>query len=75
MKLVKHSFTVFNGESSFDHCTEHLTRTDIFKMKHSPTVSRDVQRLFSKYKNTLADNRREFLFQNLMRRAVIRCND
>ena len=73
-KFVKHCFTVFNGESSFDHCTEHLMHTDILKMKHSPTDSCDVQRVFSHYKNTLVDNRRDFLFQNSMHHTVIRCN-
>ena len=34
---------VFNGESPIDQCTEHLTLTDILKIKHGPIVSCDVQ--------------------------------
>jgi hypothetical protein len=42
----------------------------ILKMEHSATVSCDVQRVFSYYKKTLVDNRREFVFQTLMHHNV-----
>ena len=36
--LGKHCFKVFNGESSFDYCTEHLMYTDIFFPPMPPHV-------------------------------------
>jgi hypothetical protein len=58
---MKHTVT----NSSNDQCTEHLTFTDILKMTAASIVS-------YLYKNILANNRQEFLFQNLMHHNVIK---
>jgi hypothetical protein len=44
--------------------------TDIFKIKYTPIGSCDVEKVFSIYKNILANNRWKLLFQNPMHHVL-----
>ena len=57
-----------------DEFTKNLTPTEMNCFKYAPVVSCDVERIFSKYKTVLADNRRSFNFENLKAHLVIKCN-
>lgn len=52
----------------------NLSPAQIAAFKFCPVTSCDVERVFSKYKNTLSDRRRSFLFDNLKKYVVANCN-
>ncbi|XP_063610355.1 uncharacterized protein LOC134785688 [Penaeus indicus] len=54
---------------------KQLSSSDISAFRYAPLVSCDAERVFSAYKNVLADNRRRFLFDNLKQTMIIKCNN
>lgn len=66
---------ILQNNSSLDAATQgELELSDIVKLQYAPTVSCHVERVFSQYKCILADNRRKFVFENLLHHVVIKCN-
>ena len=53
---------------------KQMSLSDLTMFQYVPTVSCDVERVFSVYKTVLADNRRSFKFDNLKYHLVIKCN-
>jgi Protein of unknown function (DUF 659) len=51
-----------------------LTPAEISLFKFAPVTSCDVERSFSVYKTFLAPNRQSFIFDNIKKYLVIRCN-
>jgi len=51
--------------------SEELTADGMSHMKFAPMTSVDVERSFLRYKTTLADNRRRFLFENIKQHLII----
>ena len=65
---------ILSGNANIDETLEPLSMLDILSMKYAPIVSCDVERVFSKYKAILVDNRRSFIFENLRQHVIIKCN-
>lgn len=51
-----------------------LSPDELGSFMYAPITSCDVERIFSKYKQVLGDQRRSFLFENLKMHVVISCN-
>ena len=65
---------ILSGNANIDETLEPLSMLDILSLKYAPIVSCDVERVFSKYKAILVDNRRSFIFENLLQHVIIKCN-
>ncbi|XP_060845030.1 uncharacterized protein LOC132924631 [Rhopalosiphum padi] len=74
-KTMKHISNILEGKATSRNNTipEELTADDMAHLKFAPMTSVDVERSFSRYKTTLADNRRRFLFENIKQHLIIQC--
>lgn len=71
---IKNICGILNGEAnSSNEGIEELSPEEISVFKYAPIVSCDVERSFSKYKATLRDNRKSFIFDNLKMHFIISC--
>lgn len=73
-KIISDVSDILNGQGATNEIPDDLTANDLAFFKYSPITSVDVERSFSIYKNSLADNRRSFLFENLNQALVVQCN-
>ena len=64
---------ILDGEPNPEFNTD-LSPNEIAAFEFAPITTCDVERSFSVYKSMLADNRKRFLFKNLRKLFVIRCN-
>lgn len=64
---------VIQGKDKIDSASI-LEVSDFVKLEYAPIVACDVERVFSEYKVILSENRRKFVFENLLHHAVIKCN-
>ena len=60
-------------EVELDNSELELDASDL-TCKYAPVTSCDVERIFSKCKATVSDNRRSFKFKNLKMHVVIQCS-
>lgn len=51
--------------------SEKPTTDDMAHIKLTPMITVDVERSFSRYKATMADNRRQFIFENVKQYLII----
>ncbi|KAL4153127.1 hypothetical protein QTP88_000960 [Uroleucon formosanum] len=74
-KTMKHISNILEGKATSRNNTipEELTADDMAHLKFASMTSVDVERSFSRYKTTLADNRRRFLFENIKQHLIIQC--
>ncbi|KAE9529999.1 hypothetical protein AGLY_011461 [Aphis glycines] len=74
-KTMKHISNILERKATSRNNTilEELTADDMAYMKFAPMTSVDVERSFSRYKTTLADNRRRFTFENIKQHLIIQC--
>ncbi|KAE9532725.1 hypothetical protein AGLY_009806 [Aphis glycines] len=72
-KTMKHISNILERKATSRNNTipEELTADDMAYMKFAPMTSVDVERSFSRYKTTLADNRRRFTFENIKQHLII----
>lgn len=75
--LSQISCIIENGADALQNKNEFIEslHPDIISaLKYAPVTSCDVERSFSVYKRILEDNRRSFLFENLLKHLIIHCN-
>jgi len=74
--LIKEVHSILCGKpvKKISEFVTQLSPSDVKSLKFAPLVSCDVERVFSHYKTTLADNRRTFLFENLKMHVIAKCN-
>jgi Protein of unknown function (DUF 659) len=65
---------VFSHSNAIPDELKEYSINELQKYQFVPIVSCDVERFFSEYKNVLTENRRKFLFENLMHHCIIKCN-
>jgi len=75
LKTTKHFSNILEGKATSRNNTisEVLTADDMAHMKFAPMTSVGVERSFSRYKTTLADNRRRFMFENIKQHLIKQC--
>ena len=75
--VVKEISAILSGEKreSKNEVIRRFSSSDLTAFQYAPVVSCDVERIFSVYKNILADNRRKFHFETLKQVMMIKCNE
>ena len=63
-----------NQDTLTSEIEQQLSPLEMAYFKFAPVTTCDVEQSFSVYKTFMADNRRSFLFENLKKVFVIRCN-
>lgn len=58
-----------------DTISEEPSADDMAHMKFAPITVVDVKRSFSRYKTTLTDNCRQFIFENIKQHLIIQCHN
>lgn len=65
---------LYEGKNSDNEYVQKLSPAEIGMFKYSPTTSIDVERSFSDFKVVFSERRKSFLFENLKKHVIVKCN-
>jgi hypothetical protein len=72
--ICKISDILSGKQATFEEHDPELSSLDFTFFKYAPVTTYYVERSFSRYKTTLSDNQRSFLFENFTMYVVVYCN-